>query len=206
VVVRLDELRKELMRRVLPAVLFLVVACADGQAATKSVPHAAVVDSISDPLTALPVFLEGLERPEHLAGGAANPHELVERFFDALSRSDTAAVSSMIVTRAEYGFLYYATSVYAKKPYELPPDIAWTLSSEASAKAARRLLARLGGHAMDLERIECERIEHEGENEIRSGCAVTYVATSGDRMKQRLFRSMIIRDGRAKFLSYSGDF
>lgn len=202
----MDELRKELMRRVLPALLLFVVACTDGQAATESAPPAGVVDSITDPVAALTVFVRGLERPEQLAGGAANPRELVERLFDALSESDTAAIGAMVVTRAEYGFFYYPTSLYAKKPYELPPDIAWTLSSEASAKGARRLLARLGGKRLHLDSFDCDRLEREGDNEIHSGCTVTYAAASGARVKQGLFRSMMVRHGQAKFLSYSGDF
>jgi hypothetical protein len=207
-VVRVDELRAKLMRWLLPITVVLVVACADGQAATGSSAAAAppTVDSIVDPRTALATFVEGLPRPVQLAGGAPGPDKLIEQLFDALSRSDSASISDMVITRAEYGFFYYPTSAYAGKPYQLPPQIAWMLSSEASAKGARRLLARLGGRELTVERHECGRVEREGGNEVRSDCTVTYSDESGARATRSLFRSVIIRDGRAKFLSYAGDF
>jgi hypothetical protein len=207
VVVRLDELRKELMRAIAIAAI-LVVACSEGRATTSEVEssRAATVDSIVDPQTAVARFTAGVARPDGLAGGEASAAQLVHRFFEALSTADTAAISGMVVSRSEYGYLYYPTSIYSKKPYELPADIAWMLSSEASAKGSRRMLARLGGIELDLQGYECGLIEHEGENEIRSDCSVTYSVKGGLPETRRLFRAIIIRGNAAKFLSYAGDF
>ena len=156
-------------------------------------------DTIVDPQVAISSFVKGMARPEKLEGGAPGRHELVRRMFDALSRRDIAAIGNMSLSRSEYGHFYYPTSLYSRKPYELPPDVAWMLSSESSAKGARRLVARLGDRKLELLGLTCGRTEHEGENEIQSDCTVSYSDSTGRVETRRLFRSLIIRDGAAKF-------
>lgn len=194
--------------RTVALIAVLVVACSEGPATTSEMEprRAATVDSIVDPRTAVARFIAGVGRPDGLVGGGTSADQLVRRFFEALSQGDAAAISSMVVSRSEYGYLYYPTSIYSSKPYELPPDIAWMLSSEATAKGSRRMLARLGGIELDLHGYECGQIEHEGENEIRSDCSVAYSVNGGRPETRRLFRAIIIRGNAAKFLSYAGDF
>ena len=209
----LDELRPKLMSRG-PAILLSVVllACSDGQAAAARnfAPPAegqpgAVVDSILSSAAAFERFVAGLPAPLGLENGAETPRALVQRFMDALADRDTQALSSMILSRAEYGFLYYPTSEYSRKPYELAPAIAWTLSLASNAKAIGRLIERLGGSPLTLESYACAKTRNQGLNTIHSGCRVTYRGPSGSETRS-LFQSIIERDGSAKFLSYSGDF
>jgi len=206
-VVRVDELRAQLIR--LAAVLVatvLAVACSDGQAAARvsRAPASGIVDSIIDPGEAAARFVRGVPRVAALEGGAKSADELVEGFFEAIARGDSAAIAGMVVNRAEHGFLYYPTSIYTRKPYELSPDIAWLLSSETNLKAARRLVRRLGGQSVPVSSWTCDKVEQEGLNTIRSSCSVSVAEEKGLR-KRQLFQSLIERGGRVKFLSYAGD-
>lgn len=163
------------------------------------------VDSILPFDEAVERFLAGAPRPERLRDGAKTTNELVQRFVIAIERNDTAALAAMLVSRAEYGALYYPSSIYARKPYELPPDIAWLLSSENSAKALRRLVERLGGRPIELGRAQCADSVTEGANIVLDSCNVTYRSGGTTIEGRRLFRSIIGRDGEMKFLSYAGD-
>src|SRR5687768_7711198 len=187
--------------------LTMVVACSDGRAATRLPENriAGVVDSVLPPEASHARFTNGLARPTGLSGGSETISALIGKFLDAAARGDTAALAGLLVSRAEYGFLYYPTSLYSRKPYELAADVAWLLSSEENAKGARRLLQRLSGHRLSLDTFHCERTDREGANVVHSGCSVSF-AEDGQTSVKRLFRSVIERDGQFKFLSYAGDF
>ncbi len=186
----------------------LTVACSDGQAAgtSREASRATVVDSILPQGEALARFVRDLPETTTLGGGASSADELVSRFFKALSAGDAAAIRGMALSRAEYGHLYYPTSLYTKQPYELAPDIAWLLSSQGNAKGATRLIQRLGGRTMRSEGVQCMRTEPEGKNIIRSQCTISFIENRGEVQTRSLFQSMIERDGHVKFLSYSGDY
>ena len=188
------------------AAIVLTVACRDGQAATGQRPSGSVVDSILSPAEATARFVRGLPVVSSLEGGAATAQELVSQLAEAVSRSDTTAVERMIVSRAEYGHLYYPSSVFTRRPYELAPDIAWLLSSEANAKGTRRLLGRLGGQRVSFTRLECVEELREGDNTIRRDCTVDVSNATNRRVRTKLFHSVIERGGQAKILSLSGDY
>lgn len=197
------------MRRgLLTALTITVAACIDGQAATHlRVEQAAVtgVDSILPTGTALARFLAGVDRPESLTGGSAGMNELIERFSDALAHQDSLALTEMSVTRAEYGYFYYPSSIYVQDPYELPPEVAWLLSSQENTKAMRRLMQRLGGRTVVVRAANCAKTERQGANVVYSDCSVTVGSRHGSE-RVRLFRSLLERGGTMKFLSYAGDF
>jgi hypothetical protein len=184
-----------------------VVACRDGQATPSTSIDAkpGIVDSILSIPEALVRFNAGLPETSALQGGVPTLDELTQRFTDALAKSDTAALREMVITRSEYGYLYFPTSVYASKPYELAPDIAWMLSSESSEKGLRRMLRRLGGQSLAIEGAECEKKQPEGENEIFSDCHVSVRIAGAPAERRKLFQSVIRRGPVVKFLSYSGD-
>jgi len=189
------------------------VACSDRQPwkdqakrASRADPVVAQkVDSLLPAGEALDRFLAGLPRTERLAGGARTRHDLVARLLQAIEQRDSTAIEKMALSRGEYGFLYYPTSVYSRKPYELAPDIAWMLASESSAKGARRLIQRLGGRQLALTGIHCRREHTEGSNKFWQQCEVSY-RDAGVPEKKKLFHAIIERDSDVKFLSYAGDF
>ena len=205
---RLDELRQELMHRLLlvTAAALFAVACRDGQAADNSMPGRTVVDSIRPPAEATARFVRGLPAVSSLEGGAPTAGALVSQIADAVARADTARLERTIVTQAEYGHLYYPSSVFTQKPYELAPDIAWLLNSEANAKGKRRLLDRLGGKQVRFARLTCGHPMKEGENTIRRECTVEVSAARGAPVRLKLFHSLIEREGHVKILSLSGDY
>ena len=204
----LDELRKELMRRLLvvTAAAFIVVACRDGQAADDRGHVGNVVDSIRPPAEATARFLRALPVVSSLAGGAATAEALLSQIADAVSRADTADLERIIVTQAEYGRLYYPSSVFTRKPYELSPDIAWLLNSESNVKGRRRLLERLGGKQVRFARLTCAEPMNEGENTIRKDCTVEVSVARREAVRLKVFHSLIERGGHVKILSLAGDY
>lgn len=132
---------------------------------------------------------------------------LVGALMASIAQNDSLALRNMTVNRAEYAYLYYPTSVYARKPYQLAPDIAWMLNSQNNAKGLTRLLARYGGQVLALERYECRTGITEKANRHSRDCTVTFTDQSRNKVQtQRLFGSIIERDGRFKVLSFANDF
>ena len=113
----------------------------------------------------------------------------------------------MAISRAEYGYLYYPTSAYARKPYELAPDVAWLLSSQSGEKGLTRLVQRLSGRVLRSSGYRCGQPSTEAKNRIWRDCTVTFIdpATSITVTRQ-LFGSIIEREGRFKLLSFANDF
>ncbi len=170
-------------------------------------PAAPIIDSILPRGEALRRFQSELSHVSAFRGGARNRNELVDRFVEAIEGQDTAALSRLVVSKAEYAFLYFPTSVYTRKPYELSPDIAWLLSEQNSRKGFIRLTRRLGGKSLDLRGYECSDAVTEGENRFWRTCQVTYVEGANRApQKKKLFGAIIERSGSYKFLSYANDF
>ncbi len=209
----LDELRSQLRVWYL-ALSIAVVACSDGQPPSTARPASEAVapvpgmkvDSILPPAEALERFLANEPVTDSLSWGARQRDKLVSDFLEAIAARDTAALASMLVTRAEYGFLYYPTSIYSRKPYELAPDIAWMLNAENNAKGATRLLQRLGGRPLTLIGVACNKETTEGANRFLTECVTVFRSGVGAVERRKLFGSIIERGGRLKFLSYAGDF
>ena len=204
----LDSVRQELMLRTLlfTAAGILLSGCRDGQAAGSRANAPTVVDSIFSPAEATERFVRSLPVVSSLDGGAATAEALVSQIAAAVSRSDTAAVEKMILTQAEYGRLYYPSSVFTRRPYELSADVAWLLNSEANAKGRRRLLERLGGKPISFGGLRCDEPTHEGQNTIRKECTVELSVPGAQPLRIKLFHSVIERGGQVKILSLSGDY
>lgn len=151
-------------------------------------------------------FREGLPVPTSLEGGARSLPELIERFASAVEGRDTTMLQSLAVSRAEYAWLYFPTSVYATRPYELPPEIAWMLSSAASEKGLARVLRRVGGRPLRFSGYSCAAEDREGDNRFWRACTIEIEHPAGGHSPQRLFGTVVARGGKYKFLSYANDF
>ena len=75
---------------------------------------------------------------------------LVAAFAQALGDRDTAALASMAVSRAEFGYLYYPTTPQSLPPYDLEPGLMWDLLQRRSERGIRRALAVYGGRPFQL--------------------------------------------------------
>lgn len=165
------------------------------------------IDSALPPGEALRRFQSELPGVTALTGAAPTRDDLVTRFVTAMEKRDNAALERLVVSKAEYGFLYFPSSIYMRKPYELPPDIAWLLSEQNSRKGFIRLTRRLAGNPLEFRGYECSEPVIEGDNRFWRMCHVTYVdPTTRKVVRRRLFGAIIESGGAYKFLSYVNDF
>jgi hypothetical protein len=209
----LDELRAKLSGTILiAAVAALVAAGCDRAAEAGARPAQATsapgkIDSMLPPGEALHRFQSELPVVTALEGGAPGRDQLVSQFIKALERADTAALEKLVVSKAEYGFLYFPTSVYSRKPYELPPDIAWLLNEQNSRKGATRIIRRLSGRDLHFSGYTCGSSASKQENVFWRDCQVRYVDPASSRpVTRKLFGAIIQRGDQYKFLSYANDF
>jgi hypothetical protein len=153
-------------------------------------------------------FREGLgPAPEALAGGAGSREALVRRFVRAVETRDSAAFRAMMLTRAEFAYLYFPESPLARAPYEAPPALLWFQMTEGSNKGAGRLLARLGGRPLGYAGYRCpDAPARQGANRVWERCTVRVVRAPGDTVDRRLFGSIVERAGQFKFASYANEF
>jgi hypothetical protein len=196
---------------VLAAPLALSLACdRELESGSTDTAHArtmssGIVDSVFPPEEALRRFREGLPLVSELGNAEATRDALVRRFVYAIEESDTAALRSMVMTRAEFAYLYYPTSPHARPPAQQPPALVWFLHTQNSEKGVGRALARFGGRSLDVRGYSCDsRPRVEGSNTIWDDCRLR-IGASGDTSSIRLFGGVIERERRFKLLSYSND-
>lgn len=220
----LDELRAQLIgarereglrarqRRQLLVALALACAAAacdnsaDAAAERAKAAVAAPVDSILPMDDAIRRFRAGLPAVQQLSGGASSRDELVASFVRAVELNDTAAIRLAHVSRAEYAYLYFPSSIYMSEPYRQPPAVAWFLNSENSDKGISRVLRRLGGRELAWSGYSCSDQAREGDNSFFRSCVLDYLdPAERTRVTRRLFGTIIERDGQYKFLSYAND-
>jgi hypothetical protein len=155
---------------------------------------------------ALRQFQRDIPRVDSLAWAAGSRDALVADFMRALERGDSVRLVQLFISQREFAWVYFPTSIYMSKPYELPPEIAWLLTVADSEKGFKRLLRRLGGRPLRYSAVECERRESDSRHSYWRDCFVRYTHPTEGAVRRRLFGSIIERDGRHKFLSYANDF
>ena len=170
------------------------------------------IDSILPMPEYLRRFREGLVEPARFADGADSGESLTQEFLAGVSRGDTAALGRLVVTRAEFAWLVFPEHRYAVPPYELDPAVFWMQLQAGSQTGFHRLLKYYGGKPLSFLGLRCERdtLQIIGPQPvIWTPCQVRYRVsydTGDSTFTKRLFGSIVIRDGRAKFLTYSNDF
>jgi hypothetical protein len=181
-----------------------VAGCREGGAGEA---RAAVrVDSARTVPQALTAFRAGLPETRALGGAFATDRDtLVARFVRALERADTAAFMPMMMSRAEFAWLYYATDPQARPPYELPPELMWAQTMAQGEKGISRALGRFGGRPLAFRGYACARDERRGPNRVWSGCALDLATADGIRARVRLFGGIVERGGRYKIVSYANE-
>jgi hypothetical protein len=198
-------------RRLDLALITLTLACFSGEpgeSRTERPPDAAagvVVDSIFPLEEALRRFRLGIPRTTVLEGGAPSRDALVERFAKAVHERDTVALRRMVLSRAEFAWLYYPTSVFSREPYYQMPQLTWFLSTEDSGKGITRVLEWLGGADLSIAGYDCPiGPRSDGGLTFWDGCLVER-ELAGARRRLRLFGSIVELGGRYKFYSYAND-
>ena len=206
------------MNRILSALLLLPLAACGGHepppsrevAADASAPPvqpAAYVDSARTIAEDLRRFRVGLEPVAALAGGASSRDALVRGFVAAVEARDTAAVVRMVMSRAEFAYLYYPHTPLVAPPREMSPQLAWFLMLQNSEKGITRVFRRLGGAPLGYRGHACDpRPAVQGPNRVWRRCVVRRTTEQGDTTAQALFGGILERDGRFKFVSYANEF
>jgi hypothetical protein len=145
--------------------------------------------------------------PGKLAGGAGSLDSLVGRFQRALVDADTAAFADMLMTRDEFAWLYYPTTIFTRPPYELGPGLVWFQIENGSSRGLGRLLERLAGHPLDLRGHDCIPAPlAQGSNRVWEECTVSFTMPGEGPREMALFGSILERDGIFKFISYTNGF
>jgi hypothetical protein len=189
-----------LLFRTAPVATVVLVA-ALGCGRERGEPAGSVVDSVVPHDTALARFREGLPAPTGLSNGAASRDELIHRFVSALEHSDTAGLRAMVMTRAEFGWLYYPWVPESRPPYDLAPGLMWFMVEGASARGLSALLTERGGRPLGFVDYRCEGERRYGANTVWGPCTMRRVQAPGDTTMERLFGPLVERGGRVKFVS-----
>ncbi len=201
------------------AALLAATGCARGEAGS---PEGADETAVQPSSEAIPTHIdsifpieESLRRfraelgpaPDRLSGGARSRDALVERFVASLATSDTAAFADMLLTRDEFGWLYYPHTRYTARPYELAPALLWFQIQNGTSRGIGRLLDRLGDTSLVvLDYVCAPEPMVEERNRIWEDCALRIDPPEGEPTFMRLFGSILERDGAFKFVSYTNDF
>jgi hypothetical protein len=165
------------------------------------------VDSFVPPEEALRRFRAPLgPAPTRLAGGEAGRERLARAFVRAVAARDTAALNRLLLSRAEFAWLYYPSSALRAAPYELDPQMAWYQLRTQSEKGIARVLDRMGGDAFVYRGLDCPPApRRERANLVWDGCVLRY-ALDGQAQRRRLFGGIVARAGAYKFVGYGNDF
>lgn len=201
-----------------------LAACADGASAAEGSADASadpqharrtpdptsfsgVVDSALPIDVLLHRFRAALvDTPTVLRHGAGSPESLTRQLLAALEAGDTTGVRSLLVSRAEFAWLYFPHAKWMQPPYEMGPGLVWLQISVASDKGYSRLVRRYGGSRLRFEALACpDAGVREGPNIVITGCRVRFAAADSATRDMQLFGSLLNRDGRYKFVSYSND-
>lgn len=164
----------------------------------------AYVDSALPTDEALRRFRAGLGAPQAALAPAFHSREaLVRKLVEVVERSDTLGLVPLVLSRAEFAYLYYPTNPLSKPPYALAPELMWFRLQESNRRAAFALIHARGGMPLDYLGHECAHSERQGDNTIWSDCEVRHRVPTGSERRERLFGTIIERNGRYKFVGLS---
>ena len=170
---------------------------------TRLTPAIRQIDSAVPIDEALRRFRQDLPKQEALRGGLVSREKLVREFVHALEVQDTAALRRMVLSAAEFAWLYYPSSPLSRPPYELAPALMWFQLQGESERGASRLLTERSGRPLQYIDHACSAPRVEGRNRIHSHCELRHLTPVGDTVAERLFGLIIQRDGSHKFVSYA---
>lgn len=182
--------------------IFLIVACVvllGAACRDHSAPARASKPEDFTTQTELAAFRSTLGTPPATLDGPASRDSLLSEFAHALAKRDTARLTSLQISRAEFAYLYYPDSRLSKPPYELDPETMWQQIELQRVRGMQRLLMRYGGRSLRLRSTQCQPPERQNRVVIHE-CSVVTGATGEPK---QLFGSILERDGRFKFVGFA---
>ena len=147
-------------------------------------------------------FRTSLPAVDRLSGGAASQEALASRFLQAVTVRDTTALRQLVLTKAEFAWLYYPTAREALPPYDLDPELMWFAHEGRSESGIRAALDVLGGRGDTYLGLDCPvPSRQEGRNSLWGFCRVRHRLPAGSESTDQLFGLIIERDGIYKLVS-----
>lgn len=194
------------MRRIRRVTLLAAVAassaCSSSDARqTVSAPS----DTLHTTEESLRRFREGLEPVERLSPEFQTREEVARAFVAAVAANDAITLSQTLMTRAEFAWLYYPENPISRAPYELPAGLAWFELQGNSLTGMRRTLSTYGGRRLAFRALECDRAVLQGPNTLWNGCLVTVRLEDGDKVRLRMFGTILERGGAFKVATAAND-
>jgi hypothetical protein len=189
----------------------LITACTGGERRSAAGPDTAatarplVIDSILPIEEHLRRFREGVPEVAGLAGGLASDTALVQAFLAAVSARDSVALAQLVLSRAEFAWLYYPAHIYARPPYELDPLTSWMLQQGNGDKGFSRVLREYGGQRLAYVTHGCKPAATLAPPAREwNQCEVGLKVGDYETVK-RMFGSIVEIGGQYKFVSYAND-
>ncbi|MBL0939515.1 MAG: hypothetical protein IBJ03_11505 [Gemmatimonadaceae bacterium] len=179
---------------------------ADSQAAhvAEVIAAGGKVDSILPMAEHLRRFREGMTAPDTLRSAAPTREALVSRWLTAVSASDTTTLTSLLLDRAEFAFLYFPSSPMAAPPYEAPPQLLWGQIMASSNEGLPKVLNRYAGKSLSNPALACpDSAVVEGDNRTWTRCTLTFSVKGEARASGQFFGTILERGGRFKFVGYA---
>jgi hypothetical protein len=186
----------------LSLILAGLTACEGTPRAEAAATSAFTPDSVRQ--AELARFRAGLPQVYELEGGADSRDALAEKVVAAIASRDTAVVRGLVLSRAEYAWLYYPATPQGRPPYDLDPATLWLTLSAQSERGVARAMERLGDRSVSFLGSSCQGTpSREGQNTVYGPCTVRLVVAPHDTSEGRLFGLVIERHGRWKLVSYA---
>ena len=165
-----------------------------------------VIDSVFPMPEMIRRFRLGLPSLSALQRSEMSQSGLVKRFVTALAASDKITLGQLVLSRAEFAFLYFPNSRDALVDNGLSPQRRWDQITLNSEKGIARALTRLGGKPLALESFACPTPPvKSGMMTLQDGCTLKLRLADGSGFSGPLFGSVIEYAGRFKFVSYTND-
>lgn len=139
-----------------------------------------VVDSIFPPEEALRRFQAEVVGPAplQLAEGAASTDALLRRYWSLLVRHDTLAMTPLVVSKAEFAYLYYPEGAEASNG--VPPNVAWMLLGHNSGRGLTRALRAASTRDTTVRAAVCTGLtQRVGQGELYGPCGVVLPSAGG---------------------------
>jgi hypothetical protein len=203
------------MKRItLPFLAAVVIACqsskadrttgADSNPDPRNAPGY-IVDSIFPMDQMLRRFRVGLgPAPERLEHGLSGKLELARSIMSAAAVSDTVTLRRLQLTKAEFAWLYFPFSDFARDPYELPPEVSWMQIAAQSDAGLTKLMRLITNTQATVDSIVCSPTpKAQEQNRLWEDCITWWKDQEGRESHYRVFGTIIERGGTMKLVSYA---
>ncbi len=164
-----------------------------------------VIDSIYPPEEALRRFQAeaGGVAVTALADGATSVDALLRRYWSTLVRSDSLALSPLVLSKAEFAYLYFPES--DEPANGMQPHVSWLLLANNGGRGLARALERARGADSTVAGTACSREPRVlGQNRVHGPCGII---RRGKSVTDTLWLTshIVERNGTFKLMSFSNE-